>query len=151
LDANDLYQQFKLDEPWDSENNKPLIAQMPSVFKSPGDDELAKQGKTRFVSPANADGILGLKEGTRFADVRDGTSNTILAVEVRSDSAVIWTKPEDVVIDFKKPLLYLKDARDGGFLTLMADGSVRTISNAVTNETVKALVTRAGGEVLGKF
>ncbi|TXT34299.1 MAG: hypothetical protein FD138_1695, partial [Planctomycetota bacterium] len=148
LEANDLYQQFKLDEPWDSDNNKPLIAQMPAVFSSAIDQELAKQGKTRFVTPANADGIMGLKEGTRFADVRDGTSNTILAVEVRSDSAVIWTKPEDVVIDFKKPMLYLKDARDGGFLTLMADGSVRSIANSIKNETLKALVTRAGGETL---
>ncbi len=151
LEANDLYQQFKLDEPWDSDNNKPLIAQMPAVFSSAIDQELAKQGKTRFVTPANADGIMGLKEGTRFADVRDGTSNTILAVEVRSDSAVIWTKPEDVVIDFKKPMLYLKDARDGGFLTLMADGSVRSIANSIKNETLKALVTRAGGETLGSF
>lgn len=151
LDANDLYQQFKLDEPWDSENNKPLIDKMPAVFSSAVDQELAKRGKTRFVTPANAEGILGIKEGTRFADVRDGLSNTILAVEVRSDSAVIWTKPEDVVIDFKKPMLFLKDARDGGFLALMADGSVRAITNAISNENLKALVTRAGGEALGNF
>ncbi len=151
LDANDLYQQFHLDEPWDSEHNKPLIDKMPAVFSSAGDEELAKKGKTRFVSPANAEGTLGVKEGTKFADIRDGLSNTILAVEARSDSAVIWTKPEDIVIDFKKPLLFLKDARDGGFLTLMTDGSVRVITDKISFETLKALVTRAGGEAIGDF
>ncbi len=151
LDANDLYQQFHLDEPWDSEHNKPLIDKMPAVFSSAGDEELAKKGKTRFVSPANAEGSLGIKEGTKFTDIRDGTSNTILAVEARSDSAVIWTKPEDIVIDFKKPLLFLKDARDGGFLTLMTDGSVRVITDKINFETLKALVTRAGGEAVGQF
>ena len=151
LDANDLYQQFHLDEPWDSEHNKPLIDKMPAVFSSTGDEELAKKGKTRFVSPANAEGTLGVKEGTKFADIRDGFTNTILAVEARSDSAVIWTKPEDIVIDFKKPLLFLKDARDGGFLTLMTDGSVRVITDKINIETLKALVTRAGGEPVGQF
>lgn len=151
LDANDLYQQFKLDEPWDSDNNKPLISKMPAVFTSAGDEELAKQGKTRFVTPANAEGALGIKEGTQFREIRDGTSNTILAVEARSDSAVIWTKPEDVVIDFKKPLLFLKDARDGGFLTLMADGSVRLIPSSISIDNLKALVTRAGREPVGNF
>lgn len=151
LDANDLYQQFKLDEPWDSDNNKPLVEKMPAIFTSTGDEELAKLGKTRFVSPANAEGMLGIKEGTSFRAVRDGLSNTILAVEVRSDSAVIWTKPEDVVIDFKKPFFYLKDARKGGFLVLLGDGSVRQVANEVKAGIIKALVTREGGEVMEQF
>ena len=31
-EQNELYQQFKLDEPWDSEHNKTLIAKMPAYF-----------------------------------------------------------------------------------------------------------------------
>jgi len=151
LDANDLYEQFHLDEPWDSEHNKALIDKMPAVFSSTGDEELAKKGKTRFVSPANAEGVLGVKEGTKFSEILDGLSNTILAVEARSDSAVIWTKPEDIVIDFKKPFLFLKDSRDGGFLTLMTDGSVRTITDKIKVETLKALVTRNGKEPVSGF
>jgi hypothetical protein len=30
-----LHEQFKLDEPWDSAHNKPLIEKMPEVFESP--------------------------------------------------------------------------------------------------------------------
>ncbi|GDY10355.1 hypothetical protein LBMAG52_38430 [Planctomycetia bacterium] len=151
LEANDLYQQFHLDEAWDSEHNKALIDKMPVYFTATGDEELAKQGKTRYVTPANAEACLGVKEGTRFVNIIDGTSNTIMAVEVRADAAVIWTKPDDIVIDFKNPLKSLKDARNGGFLTLMSDGSVRMIADKINAETFKALITRAGGEVIGDF
>src|SRR4051812_41645704 len=32
VEQDDLYRQFKLDEPWDSENNKKLIEKIPPVF-----------------------------------------------------------------------------------------------------------------------
>src|SRR5207244_40253 len=35
IEQEHLYSQFKLDEPWDSPNNMPLLAQMPIVYMSP--------------------------------------------------------------------------------------------------------------------
>src|SRR5262245_15641167 len=35
LEQAELYKQFKLDQPWDSETNKKLLAKMPAVFSSP--------------------------------------------------------------------------------------------------------------------
>ncbi len=32
IEQDALYRQFKLDEPWDSEHNKKLIAQMPKIY-----------------------------------------------------------------------------------------------------------------------
>ena len=32
LGEQNLYNQFKLDEPWDNDNNKKLLAQMPAVY-----------------------------------------------------------------------------------------------------------------------
>src|SRR5947207_1926384 len=32
IDEDDLYKQFKLDEPWDSENNKKLIEKLPKTY-----------------------------------------------------------------------------------------------------------------------
>ena len=34
--CEDLYKAFRLDEPWDSPHNKPLLARMPAVFAAPG-------------------------------------------------------------------------------------------------------------------
>src|SRR5260370_27351325 len=35
LKEQSLYAQFKLDEPWDSPNNRPLLAKMPQVYMPP--------------------------------------------------------------------------------------------------------------------
>src|SRR5207253_5726964 len=51
LEQDNLYKQFKLDEPWDSEHNKKLIARMPKVFASSPDPKLTAAGKTTFVVP----------------------------------------------------------------------------------------------------
>jgi prepilin-type processing-associated H-X9-DG protein len=36
VEEDALYRQFRLDEPWDSPNNKPLLARMPKVYAPPG-------------------------------------------------------------------------------------------------------------------
>ncbi|HEY2837871.1 MAG TPA: M56 family metallopeptidase, partial [Pirellulales bacterium] len=38
LEQNALYKEYKLDEPWDSENNKKVLAKMPAVFRCPEDN-----------------------------------------------------------------------------------------------------------------
>ena len=35
IEQDNLYKQFKLDEPWDSEHNKKLIRQMPRIYMLP--------------------------------------------------------------------------------------------------------------------
>lgn len=146
-----LYQQFKLDEPWDSPNNKPLIEKMPRVYASPNHDDLTKQGKTVFVAPTGKGTFWDDPEGRRIRDVIDGTSNTVMVVEAHKDSAVIWTKPDDIEIDFENPIKHMKSARVGGFHVLISDGSVRFISDNINVTTLKALFTHAGGETLRDF
>jgi hypothetical protein len=38
LEGETLYKAYNFDEPWDSENNRKILAQMPVVFRNPGDD-----------------------------------------------------------------------------------------------------------------
>ncbi len=49
-----LYDEFHLDEPWDSPHNKKLIAKMPGNF-APSSAKLREQGKTTVVAPVGAD------------------------------------------------------------------------------------------------
>ena len=47
-----LYDEFRLDEPWDGEHNKTLISRMPAVYTCPrGDGTLTKDGKTSYLTP----------------------------------------------------------------------------------------------------
>ena len=144
-----LYQQFHLDEPWDSEHNKKLIPLMPEIYALPG-SKLNAQGKTVFLAPVGKDLAFGGIQGLRLpADFPDGTSNTILLVEGDEAHAAIWTKPDDLVVDLDHPHKGLGGHFGKGFAVGMADGSVRFIPMTIRKETLKAAFTRNGGEVLG--
>lgn len=146
-----LYQQFHLDEPWDSPHNKALIEQMPAVYGSTNNPDLVKQGKTTYLAPTGEGTGWDDPKGNQIRSFTDGTSNTILAVEAHRDAAVIWTKPDDLLVDFENPQKSLKSVRAGGFQALFADGSVRFISDNINLDTLRALFTRGGGEAIGAF
>ena len=48
LEGQNIYEQFRLDEPWDSPHNKPLAKQMPAVFSSCDASGRANRGKNRL-------------------------------------------------------------------------------------------------------
>ena len=151
IEQQALFNQFKLDEPWDSEHNKKLIPHMPQTYASPN-STMSREGKTNYLTVRGEGTIFPDEEkGIGIAKITDGTSNTILALEVNDDRAVIWTKPDDYEFDPDNPTAGLGLLQGGAFLAAMADGSVRTISLAIDPQTLKNLYTRADGEVVGQF
>ena len=148
VEQNELYKQFHLDEPWDSENNKKLMEQMPKVFAAPAQsEESLKNHETVYQGFAGKGAFFDGKKGLTFADVTDGLSNTIMAVEAAKP--VPWSKPEDVPFDEGKLLPKVGGLYPHLFQVGMCDGSVRGISTSVKEETLRAAITRNGGEVLG--
>jgi hypothetical protein len=145
-----LYDQFKHDEPWDSEHNRQLIDKMPRVFLDPALPQLAKDGKTTYVVPVGEKSPFGGKEGIFLAKITDGTSNTILAVDVAPENAVVWTKPDDWSFNPEKPGAGLLDGKRKGFLASFCDGSVRNISADIDLSDLRRLVQMNDGEVLSK-
>eukprot|EP00913_Durusdinium_trenchii_P013357 g12538.t1 len=145
-----LFEQFRLNEPWDSEHNKKLIAKMPQVFADPTGQTKGK-GKTRYVAPVGASqSFTGKPEGVRIREITDGTSNTIMILEVAPKQAVIWTKPDDHEVDLKAVMKGLVGENAKGFLTAFCDGSVRFLSKSIKPETLKAMFTRNGGEIINE-
>ncbi|NUQ61830.1 MAG: DUF1559 domain-containing protein [Pirellulales bacterium] len=148
LEEPSLYNEFRLDEPWDSEHNKKLIARMPAIFR-PANDKLAAEGKTRFVAPTGEKTIAPIrKKPIAISEVTDGTSNTIMLVETDDEHAVVWTRPDDLELDLTRPLTGLAVHAPGGFLVAMCDGSVAFFRNSIERDRLAALFTRAGGEAV---
>ena len=150
LDQNALYRQFHLDEPWDSENNRKLIAKMPDVYKSgAADDGAMKPGRTRLAAPLTDRSVFGRRgPGVRIKEIIDGTSNTILITEVASQNAVVWTQPSDIEIDVKNPLASIIEKTTKTFNACMCDGSAHVISRKTASETLNALLTIDGKEAI---
>ena len=158
LDQIELWEAYRKDEPWDSAANRKVLAQMPDVFKHPGDDRdghftsyvavIGGEGAASSLWTPRAEGPAGPWPGTKLSEVRDGPANTLMVVE--ANSAIPWTKPEDVTLDLTKPV----DARQfggytpGGFNVAMTDVSVTLVADVVDPELLRALFTRAGGEVV---
>ena len=139
LEQKQLYEQFHLDEPWDSPHNKPLIDQMPKVFKSPLAN--TKPGQTVYLAVDGKDTIYEGGKGNGFRDVIDGTSNTIMIVEVKGDRAVPWTKPEDYEYDPAAPAKGLLIDR-GTFNAALCDSQVLAIDGKIDPKVLNLLFQR---------
>jgi prepilin-type processing-associated H-X9-DG protein len=145
IEQQSLYEEFKLNEPWDSPNNMKLIDRMPKLYQSPL--AIAPPGQTYYKVFSGGGAIFEPGKKTRMTEIRDGISNTILAVE--GGDSVIWTKPDDIPFDPKKPLPNLSLMGNRRINIAMADGSVRNIDlDRVSEKTLKALITMAGGEAI---
>ena len=146
MEEDKLYKEFKLDEPWDSKNNKALIEKIPKVYAPIR--VKAEKGYTFYRGFNGADATF--EAGQKLAIPRsfpDGTSNTVAIVE--AGEACIWTKPDDVAYDAKKPLPKLGGLFDGDFHLLLMDGSVALGHTKTMNaEQFRLLVTRNDGFVM---
>lgn len=144
IEERELYEQFNLDEPWDSENNKDLIEFIPQVYVMKGGPD---DGKTMVQAPIGEGSIFGGDKEVGFRNITDGTSNTIMVVVTKPEKAVPWTKPADLAFDAKDPAADLQ-ATPAGYLALFGDGAVLTIKASLKAATWALLFNREDGMVL---
>ncbi len=138
-----LYDQFKQDEPWDGPNNIRLLNQIPVVYRCPS-DPVSSPTTTSYQAIVGAGTIFEGPDGVKISSITDGTSNTLLVVEAKTP--VAWTKPDDV--DLAQVTTAIGSRHPGGGNVVMADGSVRFLKSSINPVILKAMTTRAAGEVI---
>jgi type II secretory pathway pseudopilin PulG len=143
MEEQALYEQFHLDEPWDSPHNKKLIRKMPEVYSSPS--VAVAPGKTVYLGIAGENTAFG-KDPLTFSDIKDGTSNTAMIVEANPSHAVEWTRPKDWEPDERDPMSGLGRVNPGGFIVTLMDGSTQFMSNQTDPEQWKSMWTIAGDD-----
>lgn len=144
IEQDNLYKQFKLDEPWDSENNKKLIAKMPRTYLLPNGAKATETNYRVFVGNGAAFDYL---KGGKLQDIADGTSNTIMVVTAKD--SVIWTKPDELEFDPDKDMTKLLGYFHGSACVVgFCDGSVRSFSKSLGRKSLNAYITKNGGEVV---
>ena len=164
VEAQALYQQFHLDEPWDSDHNKKLIAQMPAVYRNPnfvdaertvylaatGPQAIFPEGKVddgdQAVAFRKNNVNVAFARKTSFQNITDGTSNTIMVVEADPAEAMVWTRPDDLPFDPQQPMAGLGGLQKTGFNTLFCDGSVHFIASTIDPEVLRCLFNPRDGK-----
>jgi hypothetical protein len=132
---------------------------------------LRDQGATHFVgvagvgidaadysanNPANAKrlGIFGYDRKTSVEDITDGLSNTMYMIQVPPTHQRPWIAGGGATItgipdtNSVKPFVATQANGQRGTYALMADGSVRFISESIADDVLKAMATIKGGEAL---
>jgi hypothetical protein len=142
IDQELLYGMFKLDEPWDGPTNRPLMKHVPKVFRSAG----AAAGQTRVKMFRGPDAALDPAGNRKFEDFRDGSSNTVGAVD--AGAAVEWTKPGDLGYAKDKPLPDLTGPFTDGFAAGYMDGSVRWHRRNLPEKLLRLLIERDDGTAI---
>jgi hypothetical protein len=144
IEEDALYKEFKLDEPWDSEHNKKLIAKMPKLYAPVR--VKAKEGETFYQRFSGPDTLLEPKKKVKIISVTDGLSNTGLVFE--AGEPVIWTKPADMPFDAKKQLPKLGGLFDGQCHVVLCDGSVIRMKKDPDEKELKKFIMPSDGEVI---
>lgn len=167
LGYDDLFRQIRLDEPWDSPHNLPLARLMPDEYRCPADTE-AKEGETSYVAVTGAETLWPGAKGKRLRDLGGRSlTTTILLVEV-AHSGISWMEPRDLPFEVaakgvtnggKSGVVCCHPCWGGdegvyngynpgvvgcrlyGANCLFAIGFVRTVSDAVSPETMAQLLT----------
>jgi hypothetical protein len=146
-EAAAVFKEYRLDEPWDSEHNKVLIASMPAVFRDPHED--ANSTNPCYFMLTGKGMFGGNEEGWKIREITDGTSMTVMLVEAKRD--IPWTKPEDIEIDPDptKPLPeFGGHLTTNNFLAAFVDGHVEVLGKNIEPRLLHAMFTIAGGELI---
>jgi hypothetical protein len=158
LGHKELFQRFRLNEPWDGPNNRKLLAEMPDIYKPTRGP--VKEGHTYYQGftgehalfpPLGLPRVIKTATGETFNPIlasryriTDGTLYTFLIVE--GGEPAPWTRPNDLPYDPAKPVPKLGGLFDGDFNACFCDGSVHLIPRTVPEKMLRALITPRGGE-----
>ncbi|MFM8328592.1 MAG: DUF1559 domain-containing protein [Pirellulaceae bacterium] len=129
LDEEGLYQRFRLDEPWDSENNLELVNQMPAIFASPADSAAVPSNNSNYYVISGSDSLVvssGL--GRAVSDLIDPLDQTLLVVESAAAGNSYWTQAGGLPLRSLRmgvqPGKSLGGVHPGGALGACVDGTV---------------------------
>jgi serine/threonine protein kinase len=131
IEEDPLYREWNFDEPYDGPNNRKLWSRMPKTYQLPG--KSADSTETYYQGFVGKGTVFDNPLGTRIAQIKDGTSFTIMVVEAKDP--VVWCAPDDIPFSERPEGFDLHQV--GGHYgksvsVLLCDGTVRTVRHTMS-------------------
>jgi prepilin-type processing-associated H-X9-DG protein len=142
LEHSPRYDRYDFSQPWDSPYNRGVCRDPIPDYRCPSSDIDDDSNLTNYFVVYGDGTMFAPDRWTRFSDVTDGLSNTIMVVECDSEAMrVEWAEPRDIPFDRMSYRLNppdglgLSSEHDNGVQVAMGDGSVRFLSDGTVAET----------------
>lgn len=153
LEQHALYDAYNFAQPWDGPDNSKLADKIGAIYQRPEDPPGSTL--TRFVAVVGEGTVFPGAKSLRLDEITDGTSKTILFVEV-ADSDIPWMEPRDLAFD-RMPMRVNAPGTHAPRIgstypdvrVALADGMVRRIKDVIPPAILRALLTARGGEEIG--
>ena len=156
LGFKDLYDQFHLDEPWDSVHNVQLLDKMPNIYKHPSMQ--LDSNKTVYLALTGDQSAYGSSSsptaspplGIKLAKIEDELAETAMLIELGKNDQVFWTKPKDANVtgkDIRAKVQKIRDSRK--FHLVLFDGTVDSLSAWTSPRTLDNLFDLNDGKPVG--
>ena len=150
LECRHIYDGYRFSEPWNSPHNLAVTNQPVPAYSCPAAHSLFRGGtETNYMVITGPNTVFAGAKGCRLSDILDGTSNTVLVVEV-AGTGVNWGEPKDLdASQLTYPLgtpggMNPGSYHYGGLHVAFCDGSDHFLSNDVRPQTFQAMITKAG-------
>ncbi|TWT63995.1 DUF1559 family PulG-like putative transporter [Rubinisphaera italica] len=158
IEEDQIFERYNFSEPWDGPTNSTMHSLQLDVFLCPDTSSRLKnhlRTVTDYVAITGEETIFSEGQPTKLTDVTDGTSNTIMFVEL-ANSDIHWMEPRDLQFNaisnrMNKSGAGLSNIHNGGAYTALVDGSIRYLSEETDPDVLRALMTKSGGETIGDF
>jgi prepilin-type N-terminal cleavage/methylation domain-containing protein len=145
LEQQSLYRTIDLAKPWNDPANAKARETSLLVFQCPG--AVGPANTTTYLAIVGPNHCFMPTESRRLAEIKDGTSSTLMVIEAGEEHAVPWMAPADAdesLVMSLGPTTRLHHA--GGMNADLVDGSVRFLKTSTPASVRRALMSISGND-----
>jgi prepilin-type processing-associated H-X9-DG protein len=139
VDQKHLYDNIDLQKPWNDPSNVAAYETSLNIFRCPSSD--TPPGHTTYMGIAGTDAFFRDSE-PRQLSATTNLSEVLMVIEVSTNDAVHWMAPRDAdgrfVLNFGAET---ELAHTGGTQAAFGDGSVRFLSEQLTDQERQAMIS----------